>query len=116
MDTSQRGLIPDRDIRINTLQREDWEADERQLRWEEDERLSPLIKLDRNIRALLEDAKRGEPGAGRQAKMLIIQMIPALRQAMQGLMTPNMPEELEPAQPMIPLLPQNTQTAGPQNV
>ena len=113
--TAQRGLIPDRDIRINTLQREDWEADERQLRWEEDERLSPLVKLDRNIRGLLEDAKRGEPGAERQAKMLIIQMIPALRQAMEGLMTPNMPEELKPAQPIVPLLTQGNQ-GGQQNV
>ena len=101
---TQRGLIPDKDIRINTLQREDPEGDERQLRWEEDERISPLVKLDRNIRALLEDAKRGEPGAGRQAKMLIIQMIPALRQAMEGLLTPNRPEELKPAQPLVPLV------------
>ncbi len=101
---TQRGLIPDKSIRIDTLQREDPEGDERQLRWEEDERISPLVKLDRNIRALLEDAKRGEPGAGRQAKMLIIQMIPALRQAMEGLMTPNRPEELKPARPLVPLL------------
>ena len=107
--TSQRGLIPDRDIRINTLQREDWQADERQLRWEEDERLSPLIKLDRNIRALLEDARRGEPGAERQAKMLVVQMIPALRQAMEGMMTPRQPEEVEPKQPIVPLL---AETAG----
>ncbi|KKK68474.1 hypothetical protein LCGC14_2943680, partial [marine sediment metagenome] len=70
-------------------------------------------KLDRNIRGLLEDAKRGEPGAERQAKMLVIQMIPALRQAMEGLMTPNMPEELKPAQPLVPLLPGN-QGGGPQ--
>lgn len=112
---TQRGLIPDKDIRINTLQREDPEGDERQLRWEEDERISPLVKLDRNIRALLEDAKRGEPGAGRQAKMLIIQMIPALRQAMGGLMTPNRPEELKPAQPIVPLMNQGNQ-GGQQNV
>ena len=110
---TQRGLIPDRDIRINTLQREDPEGDERQLRWEEDERISPLVKLDRNIRALLEDAKRGEPGAGRQAKMLIIQMIPALKQAMEGLLTPNRPEELKPAQPIVPLM---NQQGGQQNV
>ena len=101
---TQRGSIPDKDIRINTLQREDPEGDERQLRWEEDERISPLVKLDRNIRALLEDAKRGEPGAGRQAKMLIIQMIPALRQAMEGLLTPNRPDELKPVRPLVPLL------------
>lgn len=107
--TAQRGLIPDRDIRVNTLQREDPDGDERQLRWEEDERISPLVKLDRNIRALLEDAKRGEPGAGRQAKMLIIQMIPALKQAMAGLLTPNRPEELKPAQPIIPLIEQGGQ-------
>ena len=114
MATSQRGLRPDAWIRRNTIMSEDPEGEERQLRWEEDERISPLIKLDRNIRALLEDGKRGEPGAIRQAKMLIIQMIPALRQAMEGLLTPNRPEELEPAQPIIPLLPQNTQTGGPQ--
>ncbi len=114
--TSQRGLIPDRDIRINTLQREDWEGDERQLRWEEDERISPLVKLDRNIRALLEDAKRGVPGAERQAKMLIIQMIPALRQAMEGLLTPNKPDEIKPAQPIIPLLSERAQSQqGGQN-
>ncbi len=107
--TAQRGLIPDKDISINTLQREDWEGDQRQLRWEEDERISPLVKLDRNIRALLEDAKRGEPGAGRQAKMLIIQMIPALKQAMEGLLTPNRPKELEPARPLVPLLKQGNQ-------
>ena len=106
---TQRGLIPDKDIRISTLQREDPEGDERQLRWEEDERISPLVKLDRNIRALLEDAKRGEPGAGRQAKMLIIQMIPALKQAMEGLLTPNRPEELKPAQPIVPLTNQGGQ-------
>ena len=111
--TAQRGIIPDRDIRINTPQREDWQGDERQLRWEEDERISPLVKLDRNIRALLEDAKRGELGAGRQAKMLIIQMIPALRQAMEGLMTPNRPDEIKPAQPLVPLLSERSQGGQP---
>ncbi|KKN65893.1 hypothetical protein LCGC14_0477100 [marine sediment metagenome] len=114
--TAQRGLVPDRDIRINTLRREDWQGDERQLRWEEDERISPLVKLDRNIRALLEDAKRGEPGAESQAKMLIIQMIPALKQAMEGLLTPNRPEELKPAQPIIPLLSERAQSQGGQQV
>ena len=104
LGTSQRGLIPDRDIRINTLQREDWQADEDQLRWEEAERLSPLIKLNRTRRAVGKAADDGEPGAEEELMMLTIQMIPALKQAMQGLMTPGQAPELEPEQPMMPVL------------
>lgn len=102
--TAQRGFIPDRDIRINTLQREDWEADERQLRWEEAERISPVIKLNRTRRAIGYLADEGEPGAEEELMMITIQEIPALKQLMEGLMTPNMPEELKPSQPLVPLL------------
>ena len=102
---SQRGLIPDRDIRVNTLLREDWEKDEDQLRWEEAERISPLIKLNRTRLALGKAAENGEPGAELELMMVTIQMIPALKQAMEGLMTPTSPQipEVKPSQPMLPL-------------
>ena len=90
----------------------DPDGEERQLRWEEAERLNPLVKINRTRRAVGKLADDGEPGAEEDLMMLTLQMIPALRQAMQGLMTPNMPEELKPSKPMIPLLPQNTQTGG----
>ena len=106
--TSQRGLIPDRDIRINTLMREDWQKDEDQLRWEEAERLSPLIKMNRTRRAVGKMADEGEPGAEEELMMLTLQMIPALKQAMEGLMTPGQSEEVKPGQPFIPLLPQTS--------
>ncbi len=115
-DQKATGLIPDKDIRINTLEREDWQADERQLRWEEAERLSPIIKLNRTRRAVGYLADEGEPGAEEELKMITIQMIPALRQVMEGLMTPNMPEELKPTQPMIPVMPGETQRGGQPNV
>lgn len=113
--TAQRGLIPDRDIRINTLQREDPEGDERQLRWEEAERLFPIIKMNRTRRAVGKQADDGEPGAEEELKMITIQMIPALKQTMEGLMTPNRPEEVKPAEPMVPLMNERAQ-GGQQNV
>jgi hypothetical protein len=108
--TAQRGLIPDRDIRVSTLLREDWEEDENQLRWEEAERLSPLIKMNRTRRAVGKAADEGEPGAEEELMMLTLQMIPALRQAVEGLMVPGQAEEVKPGQPMVPLLP--TAAAG----
>ena len=45
-------LISDKAKREEILQREDPEGDENQLRWEEAERLSPAIKIYRNIKAL----------------------------------------------------------------
>ena len=102
--TAQRGMIPDRDILINTLQREDWQADENQLAWEEAERISPLIKLNRKRRAVGKAADDGEPGAEEELMILTIQMIPALKQAMQGLMTPGQPEEVKPGQPLVPVM------------
>jgi len=104
MAASQRGVIPDKAIRRDTLQREDPDRDERELRWEEAERLSPLVKMDRTIRSLLEEADRGEEGAEEEAMMLTAQLIPALKQAMAGQMTPGREEEIKPAQPLLPAL------------
>ena len=47
-------LIPDRAKRAEILQREDPDGDEKQLRWEEAERLSPAIKMRRTAKALIE--------------------------------------------------------------
>ena len=51
---------------------------EKAKRWEEAEQISPLVKKDRVIRALL---KEGTPEAIRQAKMLTLEIIPDLKQA-----------------------------------
>jgi len=104
MAASQRGLIPDKSIRRDTLQREDPDGDERELRWEEAERLSPLIKMDRTIRSLLKEADRGEEGAEEEAMMLTAQLIPALKQAMAGEMTPEPEEQAKPSQPLLPTM------------
>ena len=108
---SQRGLIPDKDIRRNTLLRDDPEGDERQLGWEEVERLSPLVKMYRRLRDLDGEAEKGTPGAEVEMKMLMLQLVPALRQAMQGMMTPNQPGEVTPSQPFMPVMPQSGQVA-----
>jgi len=83
-----------------------------------DERLPPGRRRQRRPAAALQPllflggadgqepgADDGEPGAEEELMMITLQMIPALRQAMQGLMTPNQVEEVKPGQPMVPLLP-----------
>ncbi len=114
--TAQERQRPLAWILRNTLMSEDPDGEERQLAIEKARRENPLASMDWEITKLLEVADEGDPYAEDAAMALAMVWIPAARQAMQGLMTPNMPEELEPAQPMIPLLPQNTQTGGPQNV
>lgn len=103
MATAERGLIPDRAIRRDTLQRENPDEDERQLLWEQAGRTSPLINMDRQIRALLEEADSGMPGAEGQAMMLAAQLFPALEQAMAGRITPEPSPEVKPGQPLVPL-------------
>ena len=105
--TAQRGMIPDRAIRIETLMRDDWEKDEQELRWEEAERLSPLIKMNRTRRALGKAADGNEPGAEEELMMITLQMIPLLKQAMQGLVAIAETAPVEPGQPMLPLMAQS---------
>jgi len=109
MATAQRGQRPEAWILRNTLMSEDPEGEERQLAVEKARVLSPLAELDWTITKLLEDADEGNPYAEDQAMALAMVWIPAAKQAMQGLLTPNMPEALKPAQPMIPLLPGESQ-------
>ena len=101
---SLRGVIPDKSIRRDTLQREDPEKDERELNWEESARLFPLVKMNRLRRSTGEEADKGEPGAEEELKLITLEMIPAIKQAIAGQMTPEQPEEVEPGQPVMPAL------------
>jgi len=91
--------IPKRAKLVEILQREDPDGDERQLRWEEIERLVPPIKMHRDIRALTEMAERGDKYAGLEAEIASRYMGVTLKQLLGGEMTPPAPEkEDEPTQ------------------
>jgi len=97
-------LIPDKAKRRDILQREDPEEDERQLRWEEAERLSPAIKMNRTIVALIEMAKRGDKQAGLEAEIMSAEMGVNLKQMLAGEVGQQpKPEEAEKAEPLVPL-------------
>ncbi len=101
---SQRGMLPDKAIRRDTLQREDPEGDERELDYEEAGRLFPLVKMNRLRRSVGEEADRGEPGAEEELKLITLEMIPAIKKAIIGQEeTPEQPE-VKPTQPAIPAL------------
>ena len=97
-------LIPDKAKRRDILQREDPEEDERQLRWEEAERLSPAIKMNRTIMSLLELAKRGDKHAEFEAEVMSAEMGMNLKQMLAGdtQQIPK-PEEAEKPEPLVPL-------------
>ncbi len=97
-------LIPKKAKRRDILQRENPEEDERQLRWEEVELLSPAVKMDRDIRNLLEMAKRGDPNAAYEAELLSAEMGVNLEQMLSGnVQQQPKPQEGEKPEPLIPL-------------
>jgi len=100
----QRGMLPDKAIRRDTLQREDPEGDERELNWEEAGRLFPLVKMNRLRRSIGEEADRGEPGAEEELKLITLEMIPAIKKAIAGQEEQPEQPEVEPAQPVVPAL------------
>ena len=108
--TSQRGQRPDAWILRNTLMSEDPDEEERQLAIEKARRENPLVSMDWEITKLLEAADKGDPYAEDQAMALAMVWIPAAKQAMEGLLTPNKPDEIKPAQPIIPLLSERAQS------
>ena len=112
--TAQRGQRPDAWILRNTLMSEDPDEEERQLAIEKARRENPLVAMDWEITKLLEAADEGDPYAEDQAMALAMVWIPAAKQAMEGLLTPNRPEELKPGQPIVPLLSERA-TGGGQN-
>ncbi len=60
--------------------------------------------MNRLRRSTGEEADKGEPGAEDELKLITLQMIPALKQAIAGQMTPEQPEEVKPEQPVVPAL------------
>jgi len=78
------GLIPDKSIATDILQREDPDGDERQLRREQAEMLSPIVRLRRIIKSLYEDAERGDDDAKLDAQFLELEMGVTLEQMMAG--------------------------------
>ncbi len=109
MAASSRGLRSDKDIRRNILQLEDPEGTERELRWEEAERLSPLVKLRRTIIDLIESIDKG--GEDREWEILCdSQYCPMMEQAIMGTQPLTPGPEVKPSQPLVPM------TAGGGNV
>jgi len=66
------------------LQLEDWEEEERQLRWEEAEVLVPAVKMRRDINALLEMASRGDKNAEAEAMLMLDVLGVTLEQLLSG--------------------------------
>ena len=92
-------LIPDKAKRRDILQREDPDGDEKQLRWEEAERLSPAIKINRTIRTLVEMEEDFE------AELLSAEMGVNLKRMLAGDVTQiPRPEPEEQPKQVVPLL------------
>lgn len=97
--------IPEYAKRREILQREDPEEDERMLRWEQAELLSPAIKMNRTIKALLDMASRGDEDAEFEAELMAAEMGATLEQIIAGNtdLTPK-PEASQKPQQMMPLM------------
>jgi len=104
MAAAAGNLVSDKFKTENILRLEDPEGDDRQKRWEEAERLSPAIKMRRDIKALLEMADRGDKDAEAEAKLLADALGVTIEQMLSGRaeQLPK-PEEAEKPQPLVPL-------------
>ena len=102
MAASVGNLISDKAKRRDILQREDPEGDEREIRWEEAEYLSPAIKMQRTIVALSELAERGDKNAALEAEILSAEMEVNIGQMMGGDTTqqPTPERKVKPSQLM----------------
>ena len=115
MAAAAGNLVPDKAKRRDILQREDPEEDERQLRWEEAERLSPAIKINRTIWTLLEMAKRGDKHAEFEAELLSAEMGINLKQMLSGNAQQAVkPEESQKPQTFMPLFSKGGGTSSAQ--
>ena len=104
MAAAAGNLISDKTKRRDILQQEDPESEELQLRWEEAERLSPAIKMNRTIISLFEMAKRGDKHAEFEAELLSAEMNANLKQMLAGgIQQQPKPEEAEKPKPLVPL-------------
>jgi len=99
-------LIPESAKRREILQREDPEEDERNLRWEEAERLNPIVKQYRIIKSLREREEDGDKDAGFEADLMEQQLEATLRTISSGAVSQApQPEKDQKPQQMIPLFP-----------
>lgn len=104
MAAAAGNLVSDKFKVENILQMEDPEGDKIQRRWEEAERLSPGIKMNRTIMALLEMAKKGDKRAEFEAEVMSVEMGVNLQQMRAGEITQQpKPEKEEKPQPMVPM-------------
>ncbi len=104
MAVAAGNLIPDKAKRRDILQREDPEGDERQLRWEEAEMLSPAVKINRTIIALLDEAQRGDKHAMFEAELMSAEMGVNLQQMLGGETSQQpKPETEDKPKPMVPM-------------
>ena len=99
-------LIPESAKRREILQREDPEEDERMLRWEEAERLSPVIKQYRIIRSLRERAEDGDKDAAFEADLMEAQLEATLGTMLSGQVSQvPQPEKDQKPQQLLPIFP-----------
>lgn len=98
-------LIPETAKRREILQREDPEEDERMLRWEEAERLSPIIKQYRIIKSLREREEDGDKDAGFEADLMEAESEATLGTVLSGQVSqvPQPEKDQKPQNPHIPL-------------
>ncbi len=108
MSAAIGNVIPEKAKRIEILQREDPDEDERQLRYEAAEMLSPAIRINRTIMALV------EMGEDFEAELLSAEMGVNLEQMLRGEITVGTEEPAKP-QASIPGLAEGLDFTIPQS-
>lgn len=99
-------LIPESAKRREILQRENPEEDERMLRWEEAERLSPVVKQYRIIKSLREREKDGDKDAGFEADLMEAQLEATMETMLSGAVSQApQPEKDQKPQQLLPIFP-----------
>lgn len=98
-------LISEETKRRDILKLPKPEEEERKIRREMAERLSPALMMHRTIKSLLKDAEEGDEDAAFEAQILSAEMGVSLRQMMMGGggQTPSVQSEQEPQQPLLPM-------------
>ena len=104
MAASAGDLIPESAKRREILQREDPEGDEDMLRWEEAERLNPVVKQYRIIKSLREREEDGDKDAGFEADLMEAQLEATLGAMMSGAVSQApQPEKDQKPQQLLPI-------------
>jgi hypothetical protein len=91
---SMKGMRSQYAIHRDIMQLQDPDGEEAQLEYEESANVNPLIDLHRKCIGLIKIAKEGEKSAGIDAKLMLMQLLPAIDQAMMGQLTPQ-PQEIK---------------------